>query len=226
MLQNFPRFFILFCLIAFASCQKELSFEKGVVPPTDSTGTDSTAKGSYLPLTKDSYWRYSNTGITNDTSLVTMLGISFPFGGITYQAALSETASRQDTAYYAVQDHAYYLVTNVNGNLIPMLILNDSISVNDGWTLNFTLANGMVGECTGKIVEKNTSLTVNDSSYQNVIHTSETLSMNILNTSVNFGYYDFYFAKDIGIIRIDLKISADGSNYTTGSSTIIDYQIK
>lgn len=226
MIRILAQLFMLFSFITLISCQKELSVEKGAVPPADSTSTDTTAKGSYLPLTKDTYWRYSNTGITNDTSVVTMLGISFPYGGINYQAALSQTSARFDTAYYAVKGHDYYLVTNVNGNLIPMLILNDSINVNDGWTLNFTLANAMTGKCTGKIVEKNTSLPVNGNTYQNVIHTSEALALNVLNTSVNFGYYDFYFAKDIGIIRIDFRISTDGTNYTSGSSTIIDYQIK
>jgi hypothetical protein len=106
-----------------------------------------------------------------------------------------------------------------------MLILNDSLDVNSTWTLDF-ITNGIPGRGNGKIVEKNISLTVNSNSYENVIHTSYVLQFSFLNTYINIAYYDFYFARNIGIIRIDSKMSTDGFNFTEGNTFIIDYEIK
>lgn len=217
MIKTILLFLLSFIFTGLISCKKDVSPN---TPPTDTA-----APGAYLPLTKDTYWRYSNTGFTNDTSVVTMLGITNVIDGITYEAALSETNSEKDTAYYAVKGHDYYAAANVEGHFISMLILNDSLNVNGTWTVDF-ITNTLPGRGNGKIIEKGISLTVNGNTYQNVIHTSYVLQFSFLNTYIDIAYYDFYFAKDIGIIRIDSKTSTDGSNFREGNTSIIDYRIK
>lgn len=203
-------------LVFFTACQKDAGDNPG---NPDNSGT-------YLPLTKDTYWRYSNSGdVTTDTSTITILGIQNNFDGITYEAALNETSSSADTIYYAVNNHNYYLRAGFEGNDVTVLMLNDSLPVNGQWSAPVTIS-GISATGTGKIVEKGISLTVNGKNYADVIHSNYSIDTQIFGTTLNVGSFDFYFAKNIGPVKIDSKMTADGTSYSSDNLDIIDYSIK
>lgn len=225
----------LVVVFALASCQKEVGFDT----PTGGGGTGgggtggggSTASDSYQPMTKDSWWKYKDTGVVNQTMTITATGQKKTIGSKVYDVA-NFTGTVQGTAegYFYVAKPVYGVRQDVNNgtiSTIELIYLNDTASVGYKWTDNMPPVNGFPARFNGEIKERNITKTVNGKTYTNVIHTQTRLEYEfpVLGWT-EFAVYDYYVAKGIGMIKIETEIIAFGVSGGKGVRDLIDYSIK
>lgn len=210
--------------ITLSSCQKEAS-DPDLQPTTGGTGN--TASGTYLPLTKNTFWKYLDSA-SGDITTMTVLGLTKTINGKLYTAVLSSNSLQTDTGYMTRQGADYFTYAEVNngassGNFL-FHYLNDTAAVGSSWEYVAGQGNGFTAYFKTVVVERSLSRTVHGKSYANVIHTRMYLSYD-LGERVDAGYYDYYIAKDVGIIQAKGNLGMFGTQFTV-SSDLIDYQIK
>ena len=229
---------VLLCIcssIFFFSCQKEIDFtdpSQGNNGGTGSGGNGGTgsASDSYYPLTKDSWWKYKDslTGTVTDGKAISR---TKTINGIVYTAIVPVTAPATDTAWFAAPRPNYYITqkgVSPSGNSFDITFhyLNDTASVGYNWQYNAGQGNGFTAFIKTTIMEKNINMTVAGKNYTNVIHTRLVLSYDVLGTITDFGVYDYYTAKGIGIIKIGTELSMFGMIMLQTSADLLDYSIK
>lgn len=223
------RLFILVTVVlALASCQKELSVDTpgSGNPPTGGGGT---AADTYQPITKGSFWKYKDSALTGQTTLMTATGNTKTIGGKNYHVITSETTGQPATeGYFYVAKPLYGIRSDVNNGIattIEFIHLNDTASVGYTWTDNMPPVNGLAARFIGTVAERNISKTVAGKNYTNVIHTQLNLEYELpILGWTNFAVYDYYTAKGVGIIRIETTLTFGASLRTV--SDLIDYSIK
>jgi hypothetical protein len=207
---------VLLLSFCFSSCKKDNSAKP--------------SPGNYLPLTNGSTWKYNyvSDGGTEDSLIVTMTGENTKINGQTYYGATSTFRKNSSFGYFYAGNHIY--ATRTAGGLNPAIelqLLNDTASVGYRWTTQPTVS-GKIGEnfvrAVNIIKEKNISRTIEGKTYTDVIHTQILLQYdfgdgNGYQTSVT---YDFYLAKDVGLIEND----ANTLDLLFETETLFDYTIK
>jgi hypothetical protein len=225
--------FALMILSALVSCQKEIDV---TVPqqsggPAGGGGTGgggSTGSNSYNPITVGTWWKWkdsaSGTFITD-----TVTNITKTISGILFNAVKASNST--DTGWMASPSPNYYSaskgVSPNTGASYDLLIhfLNDTASVGYNWQYNAGQGNGFTAYLKTTIMERNISMTVQGVTYNNVIHTHQDLSYDILGTIMSFGSYEYYVAKGIGIIKIRSDLGIAGSPTTKGCTDLVAYHI-
>lgn len=187
---------------------------------------DSATSGyTYQPLTAGSTWVYKNTdSLSVDSSNLTMTSTTKTVGNNIYHLATSVEDGDNSDGYYGVNHHLYTMTDFLTG--FELTYLDDTKPVGGTWGISYSDSTGNI-QLTGTVVEKDINHSVLNKTYNNVIHTRLTLQLNInvgsaggLNIS-GYNTYDFYIARNIGIIEIDDH--ADGDN---SKSELMSYQIK
>ena len=232
MVKTLFTLFSLAGILLLCSCQKEVAFI-GDPAVTDTAGnidtTGMSLSDNYLPVTTGTFWIYADSGFSNSNDTVTMVGEQDTIiNTISYKKVHSHSAILDDDSYYGQKSHSYYLYGEQNGVQVTMLMLNDTTSVGNGWVFDMGLVNGLPGRGTGKIIEKDISFMVKGKIYNNVIHDKYTISYNLLGSFIDFGNYDFYFAKGIGLIKIISSVPATlgGADGINSKQELINYSIK
>lgn len=239
---NLALFVSLFVLTGLVSCTKEKSIDstENTNSGTDNgngsgtgTGTVGSGSDSYFPSTKNSYWKYKTTGYYTLENTTTATGTTKDVNGITYGIYNSvNTGSPSAEVLYGTKDHNYYMLAqgsspNSGASFdLNFLYTNDEKVVGGTWEHNAGQGNGFTALTPGKIVEKGISLTVNNKSYSDVIHSQILLQYVILGDTMTFTTYDFYIAKGVGIVR---TISNGDPIWGGGISTttdLMEYSIK
>ena len=203
---------ILFSLF-ISGCQKEISGDID-----SNTATNPPASSDvYLPVSKDSYWKYqvTNPGGSITTGTLTSTGQQQTFNGIAYNVfANSPSTAGFENTYMAVKDHKYYSMTKgVSPNTgapfdLTFLYLNDTASVGYQWNYDAGQGNGFAAKTPGSIVEKNINITVLGKQYTGVIHSRFNLQYVLPGVgTTDYGSYDYYVAKNIGIVKIVFNTS-------------------
>ena len=210
---------ILVAILFFSTgCQKSVSETGG------GGGTDS----SYLPLTANSFWKYKDSAFTGEVTTETVLGRQVSINGKNYDKVLLQSGSSTDTSYFVKTGTQYFSYTNstISGADINLeiLFLNDTASVGFNWESDAGTVNSYRAKCLGQIVEKNISFTVAGKNYTNVIHTQVALQYNLIGTFQTFAYYNYFFAKGIGIIKISSALDFFGTTLKTASN-LFEYTI-
>lgn len=225
-------FLLLSVLFVLASCQKEVSFDTadGGTGGGTGGGGGSTAD-TYQPVTKDSYWKYVDSGIVSQTVLMTATGQQKTLGTKTYQVMKAEITG-QPTAegYYYVNKPLYGLRQDVNNGIattIELTYLNDTASVGYTWSDNMPPVNGLAARFNGAIVGRNLSMTVAGKNYTNVIHSQMDLEYEVpILGWTNFATYHYYVAKGVGIIRVESDLSIFGGAGMVSVRNLVEYSIK
>src|SRR4030095_7741491 len=136
---------ILALALVLSSCQKEIDFNLG---PGGGPGGGNTG-GTYQPITKNSYWKYQETGTFSGEFTLTSTGEKRTQNGIEYSVfaatppAAPPTPSEQ---LIGIKNHNYYAaIKGASPNTgapfdINMLYLNDTASV--GYTWQHTAGQG------------------------------------------------------------------------------------
>ena len=183
---------------------------------------------TYLPASKGTYWKYQvTTGAKTDTNVITLTGNKTIIAGKTYLDATSkQTGMDEQPGYFYAGNHIYTLTATAAGITLEFLYLNDTTAVGNSWTANLTTdgkVNGVPARLKGKIIEKDISRTVLAKSFNNVMHTQINIEYDFLDGRgfQNYGTYDYYIAKGIGLIETDSEVIG-----ITTTSKIFDYAIK
>lgn len=218
---------ILLCLlplfIVLVSCQKEVS-DATMQPPGGTTPDD----GTYLPLTKGTYWKYQDSATGSFTTL-TVLDKTKTINGRLYTAVLTTTDQSADTLYMAQQSHDYFYYADVasstsSGSFL-FHYLNDTASIGQSWQYIAGQGNGFEAQIKTTILERNITRTVHNKTYNNVIRAQMDLYYDILGTLTHATTYDHYVAKGIGFVQIKATFGLLGFSTVT-SSDLVEYEIK
>jgi hypothetical protein len=210
-----------YCLAVLCGCQKEV---ESVVTPGDSTDTIPTSE-SYLPLTAGTFWVYNDSATSEQDSAV-VLNEELVQNNIHYKKVKLGSDADGTFSYYGILDHNYYIYGQIDTLTGTMLVLNDELNAGGSWTYDMGMIGNVPARGTGTIAEKGISYTVQGTTYQNVIHTRYVISFNLLGTYVDFATYEFYFAKGIGIIKVQSSMADSSGGTETSAQDLVDYTIE
>jgi len=223
--------FLVAVIAALTSCQKEMSFDSSTGSPSGGGGTGGggSTTDTYQPVTKGSFWKYKDSAFTGQITLMTSTGTQKTIGGKSYYVITSETTGQPAfEGYFYVNKPVYGTRQDLNNGVvttIEFVHLVDTASVGATWTTNMPPVNGLNAQCIGTMMEKNISKTVAGKNFTNVIHTQLDLQYEVpILGWTSFAIYDYYIAKNIGIIRIETSQTFGGSLRTVAD--LIDYSIK
>jgi hypothetical protein len=214
---------LLYCLVIASlatSCSKEISVETNGNGPGGGPGTGGGGGGSssgndtYQPVSKNSTWKYVLTGVFPGETTITSTGNTRVVNGLScfVFTSTSTIANAAGEGLFAIKDHNYYTVqkgTSPNTGAafdVNLLYLNDTASVGYKWSYEAGHGNGFTAIIDGAIITKGTTMTVEGKVYNDVIRTEMVLKYDIPMLGVlTFATYDYYVAKNIGIIKVDSK---------------------
>jgi hypothetical protein len=217
-------YLLFILLVALSSCQKEVT-DPNLESSNGDTGNTAI---TFLPLTKNTYWKYQDSA-SGDVTTMTVLDQTKTINGRLFTAVLGSNSIQADTVYMAKQDHDYFTYAEVNngtssGTLL-FHFLNDTAAVGQSWEYLAGQGNGFTAYFKTTVVERSLSRTVHGKTYTNVIHTTMELSYDIGGQRLSAGTYDYFTAQDVGIIQSKANLGMSGFDMTV-SSDLIDYQIK
>lgn len=230
MLQKLILIGSLLAFVVLSSCQKELeepSTPTGTVDTTRpfiDTTIVKTTSDSYLPLTKNTFWKYRDS-VSGSFKTITVFGNQIRINSRSYNVM---TGSFWATPiYYAVIGNDYYIQQELEGVPVEILFLNDVASVGDSWTVDMGIINGDATTGLGSIIKKGMTLKVEGKTYQNVIHSRFSVYYKIANVTHTSGGYDYYTAKGVGIVRLEGNFGIDGVQILySETKTLVDFSIK
>ena len=202
--------------------------------PANFEGFDTAFRNEYQPLKANSQWLYvvfsegfddngqpvsdtvlAQTVLTGQTELIDNK-LYYNYNVI----ASTDTGIRgSEIKYFGVINHTYSTrdFSRVPGQGSEILYLNDTTKVGGVWQQPFFAGDIPVNAQAllyGTVVEKDIAFSVQGTEYKNVIHTRLDIVMNTDGQLETYGTYNYYVARDIGIIRIDTQF-ADGSTQST-----------
>lgn len=187
---------------------------------------------SYMPMAEGNTWRYTYqvTGGAADTLTVTMTNSHATVNGRIYFSASTQSKQiPQFTSYFysGPQIYATLVAAATPGGpvVIDMDYLNDGISIGQTWT-NKLVADGVIGgvpaQMLGTMVEKETSMKINQKTYYNVIHTRADVQYDFGDGFKTYTTYNYYSSLGVGIIKLTTSAGVD----TISNQEIISYDVK
>jgi hypothetical protein len=227
------RLLYVFVIVMSSGFVTSCSKEKSVEIKNNSGGNGNPQTGTWQPMTKNSYWKYQTTGSTASENTMTSTGQKRTVSGIEYTVFNSVTTGLPaGEALFAIKDHNYYShaqgVSPMGGSFdVSYLYLNDTASVGYTWNHVAGRGNGFTALTPGTIVEKGLSMTVEGKNYADVIHSRIDLQYDMLGAGIiTFFTYDYYVAKNVGVIKIDATGDPILTNGFTSTTNLVDYSIK
>lgn len=212
-------FFSVFLL----GCQQEVDPDL-----ITNTGNNGNTAGSYQPLTVNSWWKFRDSA-SGAFSTLKVTTTSKVINGRTFAGVLgTNTSGQSDSIWMASPKPDYfYLGKGVSPNTgapydLLFHFLNDTAAAGYSWEYAAGHGNGFAATVRTTIVEKGLTVTIAGKTYNDVIHTNLELAYDITGT---VGYYDFYIAKGVGIIRIRFELDFFGF-ITTSCSDLVEYDIE
>lgn len=214
-------------ILLVSSCKKD---------PPDFTGYEAIGSSetnafsdSYMPTSKGSSWTYVSdpgTGAITNTE-VHMTGVITPINGLNYFEVKSNTPGKEnEVSYYYVDKHIYKIQATslLSATTVEFHYLDDSLPVDGEWIARMSPSgyiNDVPARVKGKIIEKDISKVVLGKTYKNVIHTQVIIQYNFGSGFEDFGTYDYYLAKGVGLLETDTSLFG-----ITATSKLLKYSIK
>lgn len=172
----------------------------------------------YFPLTQNSWWSYDD-GTGGIDSVKTTVSGTGTFMGKTYQRFISTDGPDSDTSFYR-KDAAtgfYYNYVDVQELIdsgfgfaqpaLDVLFLKETLATGQTWNSDHTatyMGNPFTLRFKFTCINANVSTTVNTHSFTNVYHIRMQPQAGALGTFTDADDpTDFYYAKGIGLIKID-----------------------
>jgi hypothetical protein len=216
--------FITITALLFSACKKDNDNKPG-----------DNATGAYQPFTTGSTWSYRNEtesvpGLASaeeadiDTTVNTMTDATKVYNGKTFHKLISVTGIETESTYFGFTNHIYYNHSfNEDADAeLELPYLNDEKDVNGTWVTPLVVEGSPDSQLLGTIVEKNINKTILGKTYNNVVHSKLELQSKIGGTFTTIFSFDFYVAKNIGVVGI--YTSYNGSQFA--KSELISYNIK
>ena len=214
-------------LLIFSGCKKDVGYLTNGAAGTGDT---------YFPVTKSTTWTYAD-GPTTSANLQTtvMTGGTAVFNNKTYYTAADASGATPGVnGYIYSSNHVYSerAVVTSNGTTATedITFLNEATPVGSAVTLKISddgLVNSVPSREILTTMESGISKTVLGQPFSNVIHTKAEIQFDygLGNGFETFFTYDFYLAKNIGLIETDGTLSFFGLSLTT-NSYLKSYTIK
>lgn len=208
----------LFLSLAFFSCQKEVSIDT-------ITGNNS---NNYQPLTAGSFWTYKDSA-SGSTRTITIINKQKTINNRLYTVAL--TTASADTGYMAVDGADYFTLAQGNSSNtgapfdLVFHYLNDTAAIGSSWEEIAGQGSGFTAYIKTTIKEKDITHTVAGKTFDSVIHTRLDLKYDIYGSIEDFGSYDYYIAKGVGVIEIIFEVDTFGASFRA-KDELVDYAIK
>lgn len=211
-------------------CQKEVSIDN----PGNNGGGGNNGKDTYQPMSKGSYWKVRTTGPFNGEYMMTATDEKRTVNGIDFTVFKNTSPQTQTLdGLWGIKDHNYYtLVKGVSPNTgapfdLNFRYLNDTASVGFTWEHDAGQGNGFAAKTPGVILEKGITMTVEGKTYKDVIHTRLEMQYEIPPFGMLIaGTYDYYIAKNIGVIRVDTELDPVFGGGVKAVSSLYEYSIK
>jgi hypothetical protein len=190
------------------------------------TGTPPVPSGDYFPLTANSWWSYDVTTQT-DSIYDAVIGTK-PYNTSTYSELESTIAGLPyDTLHYRKNGNNYFKWGIADGfsgafafdveQLVDINFLRENAAANTTWSS--VVYSGTVSGVAAslrydfKIVDPNTSLTVNGKTYTNVIYETIAVQVSLFGSPYTaIENDDFYYAKGVGLIKVKYNIVGGGTS--------------
>ncbi|MBL4675249.1 MAG: hypothetical protein JKY70_03440 [Mucilaginibacter sp.] len=216
-------------VLGFGSCKKDAPDLTGTTLSNGTSGNSaSSSNDSYFPTTKGSSWTYQSdlTGTTKSAeSHIT--GVIKSIDGEDYYEVKSSTPGNENVVQYNYAKGKKYKMratTVQTQTTVDFFLLDDNLPVGGEWTAKMSPSgyiNDMPARTQCKIIEKGIIKTVLNKTYKNVIHTHVTMQYDLGNGFEDYGDYDFYLAKGVGLIQTDASFFG-----FTSSTYLAAYTIK
>ncbi|WP_268846791.1 hypothetical protein [Flavobacterium aestivum] len=216
-MKNFTTSFLLSLLATFffTACSNDSS---------DDAPVAENSTGDYWPTTVDNNWVYAQNG--EETSMK-IIGIDEINGAKYYKfnqmAAFGSSIAGQASVWIKKNKGDYYIkigdinidVNGMKGKITgyEFILFKDYLEANQTWTgsysttTSYNIANfpSIVTNvnCTGKILEKNLTLTINGITYKDVIKFSLVQNPSISGQATSEIVTNYWIAKNVGLIKID-----------------------
>jgi hypothetical protein len=165
--------------------------------------------GDFFPTTANSNWSYKLEGGTpSDTSYQLSTGQTVPIAGNTYSLfKYKYSANDFDSGYFRKGGGRYYEYVQADDVVFPFdnpvgfeyIFLDENVAVGGSWekTIPGTInGNAIDGKYKTTILAKGASVTVNGTTYQNVIKVNTEVRLGV----ALFGSIENWYAKDYGLI--------------------------
>lgn len=213
-----PIFLLFLSTVTFVSCDSSIEPVDPAlnVPPENGGGTTT---GDYWPMAVNNSWSYIPEAINPEPQTMKIIATesinnSTYFKYDTFIGLTEEGQGFVGTVWTKKENGNYYVRQEASIPAVPgmpsitispmeIIILKDFLPVDGTWTQNFTQTTTIEGfppiqtavGITGKILEKDVTVTVNNVSYENVIK-AEVIQNTQGQTITNY----YWFAKNIGLI--------------------------
>jgi hypothetical protein len=183
---------------------------------SDSGDTDGTTTGNYFPLAVNNRWDYTNGSTATQATIIGTTN----FGGTTYYE-MEDTSSTIDAQLWTTKKGASYYQksgasTQTQGSIvvvtepIELKILRDDLAVGGTWhgtaKPKVTYTGSSSGSFranityTGTVIAKDATETLGSVTYNNIIKVVLEAAVNS-NGQMNYINTEYWFAKDIGLIK-------------------------
>ena len=196
------------------------------------------ASGDYWPTAINNQWTYSQNGTAQPP--MKMIGTDV-FNNKTYYkfapiAATGMETTASATTWLNKNNGVYTLKTGdldigvpgMSGTMtgFEYVILKDNIAVNETWSGTYSQSTTYAGlpaisqttNYTGKILEKDATVTIDGETYTNVIKMNMNQQTSLMGTSFAIVNTEYWYAKDIGVVK-----TKTFSGTATYESILLDY---
>lgn len=216
-MKKFTTSFLVSLLIAFSftACS------------SDSSNDDSAPQNStddYWPTAVDNNWVFSQNG---EQTTMKIIGIDEMNGAKYYKfnqmAGATASLDGQASVWIKKNKGDYYIkmgeinidLSGITGKITgyEFIILKDYLEVNQTWSGNYTHTTSYnvadfpsiatTVNYTGKILEKGSSLTVNGTTFKDVIKFSFTQSASVSGLANSVTITNYWVAKNVGVIKME-----------------------
>jgi hypothetical protein len=218
------------------SCGKEISTETNGTPPAGNGNGTQTGADTYQPSGKNSYWKYKLSGDFPGESTITSKGEQRTVNGIActvYSGVGTGSQAGVAETLLGVKGNDYFSILKgaspTTGALVDItfLYLNDALPEGGSWKHTAGTGNGFTAFTPGKVLEKGITVVVEGKTYKDVIHTQIELQYELPVFGIlTFATYDYYVAKNVGIIRILSQGDEVYGGGITSDMTLVQYSIK
>ncbi len=198
---GFIGFIAIGFLIMFSGCGKELSVE-------EKTGTVIIPDTTYQPLEANSSWVYQDS-VTGTTTTLTATNNDTTIDNKLYTIFNAVSSGQTAEQYFNISSHDYYSVGAFAFGLpgVESLYLNDTASAGYNWQVAAGTYNGYPAQVQGQIIDTGLTVTIGANTFMHVIHSQINVQYNVgSGFQTPYATYDFYVAKGVGIIRVEINI--------------------
>lgn len=198
---GFFGFIAVVFLIMFGGCSKELSVE-------EKTGPVIVPDTTYQPLESGSSWVYQDSS-TGTTTTLNATDSDTTIDGKSYTVFNSVASGQTADQYFNISFHDYYSIGVIGFGLpgVEFLYLNDTASAGYNWQVSAGTFNGYPAQVQGQIIDTGLTVTIGANTFMHVIHSQISMEYNVgSGFQTPYAIYDFYAAKGVGIIKIEINI--------------------